>query len=183
MAAGKIIRFRAAGPQRRSGRHSAREAYRRSEPHRAGRRISTRAAYRRAAARPNDPRARKARALPPIEADRPGTDYAVRLGKGQIARIALEERGPDHRWIDWVYVPPTHRGRGLAGHLMARVLRDADAAGVRLSLEPRACAGVDQASLEAWYAGLGFAPTGEEGPFGPIFARAPEAPEAVRRAA
>jgi len=50
-------------------------------------------------------------------------------------------------------------------------------------VDGRLCAGVDQASLEAWYAGLGFAPTGEEGPFGPIFARAPEAPEAVRRAA
>lgn len=103
------------------------------------------------------------------------TDYAVRLAPYQIARIKLEPIGPRHFWIDWVYVPEAYRGQGLARQLMQHVLKDADRAGTRLSLEPRACGGADQAALEAWYRGFGFVDTGRRGYFGPIYARPPRA--------
>ncbi|MEZ6184806.1 MAG: GNAT family N-acetyltransferase [Planctomycetota bacterium] len=105
-----------------------------------------------------------------------GEDYSIRLGKGAIARIKLERLSPDHAWIDWVFVPPAHRGEGLAGQLMQAVLQDADAAGVRVSLEPRACAGPAQAKLEAWYRAYGFCDSGRRGDFGPIFVREARAP-------
>lgn len=99
------------------------------------------------------------------------TEYTVRLAPGAIARIKLQEVCPDHFWIDWVYVPQDWRDRGLGGQLMRRVLKDADAFGVRLSLEARACGGADQAALERWYETFGFVRTGRRGAFGPIFAR------------
>lgn len=123
--------------------------------------------------------------LPPITRDAPtglADDYSVRLGKGQIARIKLEQQTPTDAWIDWVFVPPAHRGKGLAGRLMARVLADADAAGITVSLEPRACAGLDQGALERWYQGFGFGDTGRRGDFGPIYQRAPAAAQRRRAA-
>jgi hypothetical protein len=45
--------------------------------------------------------------------------------------------------------------------------------GPRLSLEARAGGSTDQAALERWYEGLGFARTGRRGPLGPIYARRP----------
>lgn len=104
-------------------------------------------------------------------ADGMATEYSVRLAPGAIARIKLQEVGPDHFWIDWVFVPPGWRDVGLGGQLMRRVLKDADAFGVRLSLEARACGGADQAALERWYQGFGFVRTGRRGTFGPIYAR------------
>ena len=111
-----------------------------------------------------------------------GEDYSIRLGKGQIARIKLERLSDERAWIDWVFVPPSHRGEGLAGTLMRAVLSDADDAGVEVSLEPRACAGLAQAKLDAWYRGFGFHDSGRRGDFGPIFVRAAAA-QAQRRAA
>lgn len=111
-----------------------------------------------------------------------GEDYSIRLGKGQIARIKLERLSDERAWIDWVFVPPSHRGEGLAGTLMRAVLSDADDAGVEVSLEPRACAGLAQAKLEAWYRGFDFHDSGRRGDFGPIFVRAAAA-QVQRRAA
>jgi GNAT superfamily N-acetyltransferase len=115
--------------------------------------------------------------------DSMGCDYSLRLGPGAIARIRLEQRGPGHWWIDWVFVPPSHRGKGLARLLMGRVLADADAAAVTLSLEPKACAGVEQTALERWYEGLGFSPTGRRGELAQIFRRRPKSTGVWRRAA
>jgi GNAT superfamily N-acetyltransferase len=124
---------------------------------------------------------------PPIERDAsPGLadDYSVRLGKGAIARIRLERLSPTRAWIDWVFVPPEHRGEGLAGRLLRCVLADADAAGVAISLEPKACAGLDQRALERWYEGYGFVDSGRRGDLGQVFTR-PALPAAAttRRAA
>ena len=107
------------------------------------------------------------------------TDYSVRLAPGAIARIKLEKVSAHHSFIDWVYVPPGWRDLGLGGQLMRRVLKDADAFGVRLSLEARACGDTDQAALERWYEGLGFVRTGRRGTFGPIFMRPPAAQRRV----
>ncbi|MCA8920348.1 MAG: GNAT family N-acetyltransferase [Planctomycetes bacterium] len=112
--------------------------------------------------------------LRPLERDTPaglGEDYSIRLGKGEIARIKLERLNDHDAWIDWVFVPPSHRGEGLAGRLMNAVLADADQEGVNVSLEPRACAGLAQAKLEAWYHAFGFRDSGRRGDFGPIFVR------------
>jgi ribosomal protein S18 acetylase RimI-like enzyme len=99
------------------------------------------------------------------------TEYSVRLAPYAIARIKLDRVSADHFWIDWVYVPPGFRDAGLGGQLMRRVLQDADAHGVRLSLEARACGETDQAALERWYEKFGFVRTGKRGDFGPIFVR------------
>jgi ribosomal protein S18 acetylase RimI-like enzyme len=99
------------------------------------------------------------------------TEYSVRLAPYAIARIKLERVGPDHLFIDWVYVPPGWRDQGLGGQLMRRVLEDADAHGVRLSLEARACGDTDQAALERWYRSLGFVRAGRTGALGPIYIR------------
>jgi predicted GNAT family acetyltransferase len=125
------------------------------------------------------------RDLPPIVKSSPGlaTDYHCRLGPRAIARIRLTRKSVDHSWIDWVFVPPSHRGTGLARRLMGVVLADADAEGARLSLEARACAGLSQEALEAWYGGLGFERTPFQGDFGRILVRAAQEQAAARRAA
>lgn len=127
------------------------------------------------------PSGRLLRLIARVDKDGEGvaTDYAVRLAPYQIARIKLDPLTPNHYWIDWVFVPEAYRGQGLARQLMLHVLRDADRMGVRLSLEPRACGGVDQKALEAWYRGFGFIDTGERGSFGPIYARPPRASRSV----
>ncbi len=117
------------------------------------------------------------RLVPEIATDRPGmaTDYSCRLGKGEIARIRLSDDGPRRQVIDWVFVPPAHRASGVGRQLMRRVVADADRLGVTLSLEARACAGLEQGQLEAWYGRFGFVVTGARGTFGPVLVRAPRA--------
>ena len=51
----------------------------------------------------------------------------------------------------------------MGAYLLRRVLRDADACFVTVTLEAVACAGPDQARLVAWYLGFGFVDTGELG--------------------
>lgn len=127
------------------------------------------------------PSGRLMRLVAQVDKDANGmaTDYAVRLAPYQIARIRLEPLTPSHYWIDWVYVPEAYRGQGLARQLMLHVIKDADRAGVRLSLEPRACGGVDQEALQAWYRSFGFVDTGRRGYFGPIYARPARAGKSV----
>jgi GNAT superfamily N-acetyltransferase len=117
---------------------------------------------------------RKLRLVTRVDKDAAGmaTEYSVRLAPGEIARIKLQRLAHDQSWIDWVYVPPAWRDCGLGGQLLRHVLRDADAFGVRLTLEARACGDTDQAALERWYERMGFQRTGKRGQFGPIFARA-----------
>lgn len=122
--------------------------------------------------------------LPRLEKDRPGmaTDYSYRLAPKEIARIRLTVKSATHSWIDWVFTPPSARGTGVGRRLMDDVITDADAQGVRLSLEARACAGLDQDTLEAWYAGFGFQKSGIRGEFGPVMVRQPIAMQ-LRRVA
>lgn len=124
------------------------------------------------------------RVLPPILKDRRGmaNDYSCRLAPKNIARIKLERRSSGHYWIDWVFVPPAYRAYGLGRHLMDEVVADADAHGMQLSLEARACAGLSQERLEAWYGRFGFMKTAFRGDFGPILVRAAQR-QTGRRAA
>lgn len=109
---------------------------------------------------------------PRLEKDGEGlaTEYALRLAPRNIARVRLRV-AEDKAWIDWVFVPPSYRGKGIAGRVLREVCADADLAGVSLGLEARACAGLTQAQLEAWYGSFGFVVTGEKGEFGPVLRR------------
>ena len=152
----------------RSGRHSTREVYRTAIEQ----------------SETASPPATSMRLLPPILKEQRGmaTDYSCRLAPRNIARIQLERRSATHYQIDWVFVPLTYRDDGLGHHLMRQVLEDADAHGVRLSLEARACAGLSQEKLEGWYGSMGFTKTHLRGTFGPILVRAPRV-WALRQAA
>lgn len=172
---GTIIRFadvkererkRRSGKGSRSGRFTTREVYQDRAP----------------APEPADSSGKLIRFQPQLvkNADALATEYSVRLGRGEIARVSLTVEGSS-AWIDWVYVPAAHRGSGVARRLMNAVTADADAVGASLGLEARACAGLSQEALEAWYARFGFAPNGELGKFGPELTRAPR--RAQRRAA
>ncbi|RMG17877.1 MAG: N-acetyltransferase [Planctomycetota bacterium] len=156
----------------RSGRTSTREVYRAPAPQPAKTHTET--------------LQRQRRDLPPVLKDRSGlaNEYSCRLAPGQIARVRLSRRSRTQFWIDWVHVPPAHRDRGVGRHLFAAVLADADALGVRLGLEARACAGLSQERLEAWYGSMGFERTPLRGDFGPIMLRSAQRRVlSVRRAA
>jgi len=183
---GQIIRLADAKPQKRSGRFSTAEVYttgRRTREKRSGR-LSTREVYdgrtpKRTAS------GRLLREQEPMVRSGGGqlaSDYAIRLDKGAIARISLTHESGTCARIDWVFVPPAFRGQGLAARILTQVIADADLAGMTLVLEARACAGLDQGALEAWYAGFGFAKTGTSETFGPVLQRAPQ-PQTLRRAA
>ncbi len=173
MSDATILRFpgrKARDPQKVSGRFSTRSIYR-------GVRAKEASEVQADAGRS------PLRLVPEIATDRPGmaNDYSCRLARGQIARIKLSVEGPSQRLIDWVFVPPAYRAAGIGRQLMRRVVADADAHGVTLRLEARACAGLEQAQLEAWYGRFGFWATGERGAFGPVLERAPSG--SARRAA
>ncbi|MGE0708594.1 MAG: GNAT family N-acetyltransferase [Planctomycetota bacterium] len=133
--------------------------------------------------RPADDSGKLLRFEPRLQKDREGlaTEYRLRLAPRNIAKVQLTLRSKREAWIDWVFVPPTYRGSGVARRLLDALCADADAAGASLGLEARACAGLDQAALEAWYGRFGFVATGEQGTFGPVLRRAPAS--AFRRAA
>ncbi|MBL4845789.1 MAG: hypothetical protein JKY65_09700 [Planctomycetes bacterium] len=187
---GRIIRLQDARAERadtkRSGRFSVAEVYtsgRRGRAKRSGR-YSTREVYRGRTPQ-RSPSGRLLRDQAPIVRSggaQVASDYAVRIGKGAIARISLTHESASRANIDWVFVPPSARGQGHAGRILSAVIADADQAGVTLVLEARACAGLEQAALEAFYGGFGFEKTGLSETFGPVLSRAP-ATCAIRRAA
>lgn len=162
---GQIIRFADVKPQKRSGRFSVAEVYQGRAPKRT----------------PSGRLLREQEAIVRSGAGVVADDYAIRLDKGAIARISLTQESATRARIDWVFVPPSFRGRGLAARILNQVLADADLAGATLVLEARACAGLDQEALEAWYAGFGFQKTGLSETFGPVLERSPE--RRLRRAA
>lgn len=182
---GQIIRLADVKPQKRSGRFSTAELYtgaRRTREKRSGR-LSTREVYDGRAPK-RSASGRLLREQEPIVRSGGGQvakDYAIRLAKGAIARISLTQESATRARIDWVFVPPAFRGQGLAARILEQVLADADRAGVTLILEARACAGLDQAALERWYAGFGFERTGLSETFGPLLRRTPT--RRARRAA
>ncbi len=108
-----------------------------------------------------------------------GAEYRVKVAPGAIARIKLTRLSRREAWIDWVYVPPGYRDLGLGGQLLRRVLADADQAGVRLSLEARACGQTGVARRPGRPRDLVRASTasrapGAARPLGPIFVRLPQ---------
>jgi predicted GNAT family acetyltransferase len=182
---GQIIRFADAKREKRSGRFSTAEVYttgRRKREKRSGR-FSTREVYDGSAPK-RSASGRLLREQEPLVRSGGGavaSDYAIRLAKGAIARISLTQESSAQARIDWVFVPPAFRGQGLAARILDQVVADADLAGVTLVLEARACAGLAQEALEAWYAGFGFAKTGLSETFGPVLERTPQ--RTIRRAA
>ena len=176
---GAIIKLQKEAPEPHSpkpspsGRHSTREVYR--------------PAAKVDAVTPSRGTARRTRlqVLPAITKDRRGmaTDYSCRLATNTIARIKLSRRGKTHYWIDWVFVPAAYREYGLGRKLMRKVLEDADAHGIRISPEARACAGLGQEKLEGWYFSMGFVKTPFRATFGPILVRVPRRQTRRRKAA
>lgn len=59
--------------------------------------------------------------------------YVMPLADGGQAEITFMQTSPDHMIIDNSWVPPAHRGRGLALKLVARAVADARDAGVRIT--------------------------------------------------
>jgi predicted GNAT family acetyltransferase len=53
--------------------------------------------------------------------------YLLPLPGGQPARLTFVERGPGHIAIDYSFVPPAWRGRGVALRLIRRAVEDARA--------------------------------------------------------
>lgn len=72
--------------------------------------------------------------------------------------------------LDLLKVEPSRRGRGLGTSVMRDLLRLADTFGLPVSLYalslPGEGHGPDQEALQLWYAGLGFADTGERSVMG-----------------
>ena len=58
--------------------------------------------------------------------------------------------------ISRINVPVRSRGRGLASKMLKEILRDADAMGITLILEPVPSGGLDYEQLVAWYQRHGF---------------------------
>lgn len=53
--------------------------------------------------------------------------YLLPLPSDQPARLTFTERGPGHIAIDYSFVPPAWRGRGVALKLIRRAVEDARA--------------------------------------------------------
>jgi GNAT superfamily N-acetyltransferase len=70
----------------------------------------------------------------------------------------LGEMVPKTRTITRINIPEESRGRGLGTKLLRRILADADAEGVILSLEIMPSGPLDYNALEAWYRRWGFKP-------------------------
>jgi len=59
--------------------------------------------------------------------------YLLPLPGEQPARLTFVERGPGHIAIDYSFVPPAWRGRGVALRLIRRVVDDARAQDFRIT--------------------------------------------------
>lgn len=70
----------------------------------------------------------------------------------------IGEMVPKTRTITRINVPADYRGRGLGTRLLKKILADADAFGVALSLEIMPSGPLDYDALEAWYRRHGFRP-------------------------
>jgi len=95
--------------------------------------------------------------------------YQIRLGKGALVVAKLTETTPGRVvTIDWLHVPPTHRGQGLASKILKVVLADADKERLTVRLVSKSCAqdgnGLDQSALDAFYGRFGFVSTGRRCP-------------------
>lgn len=59
--------------------------------------------------------------------------YFLALPDSEPARLTFIERGPEHLVIDYSFVPPRYRGRGVALKLVKRAVDDARAGGYRIT--------------------------------------------------
>jgi predicted GNAT family acetyltransferase len=59
--------------------------------------------------------------------------YFLALPDSEPARLTFVERSADHIIIDYSFVPPRHRGRGAALHLVKRAVEDARAGGYTIT--------------------------------------------------
>ncbi len=59
--------------------------------------------------------------------------YLLPLPDEQPARLTFVERGPGHIAIDYSFVPPAWRGRGVALKLIERAVEDARAQDFRIT--------------------------------------------------
>ena len=58
--------------------------------------------------------------------------YLMPLPDGDPARLTFVETGPDRIAIDYSFVPPPYRGRGVALKLIKRAVDDARAKGFKI---------------------------------------------------
>lgn len=59
--------------------------------------------------------------------------YLLPLPDSEPARITFVQTGPDRIAIDYSFVPPAWRGRGVARKLVARAVEDARANGYKIT--------------------------------------------------
>jgi len=59
--------------------------------------------------------------------------YLLPLPGSEPARVTFVETGPNHIAIDYSFVPPSHRGRGIALKLVAHIVDEARANGFRIT--------------------------------------------------
>jgi predicted GNAT family acetyltransferase len=59
--------------------------------------------------------------------------YFLPLPGSDPARLTFVETGPNHIAIDYSWVPPSYRGRGVALKLIKRAVEDARAQGFRIT--------------------------------------------------
>ena len=59
--------------------------------------------------------------------------YLLALPDSEPARLTFVERSPGHIVIDYSFVPPSHRGRGIALQLVRRAVEDARTGGYKIT--------------------------------------------------
>jgi predicted GNAT family acetyltransferase len=59
--------------------------------------------------------------------------YVMAMPDGELAELTYVERAPGHIIVDHTWVPPRHRGRGVALKLVVKAVADARAAGTRIT--------------------------------------------------
>lgn len=59
--------------------------------------------------------------------------YLLALPDSEPARLTFVEHGAGHMIIDYSFVPPRYRGRGVALKLIRRAVEDARAGGYRIT--------------------------------------------------
>jgi predicted GNAT family acetyltransferase len=72
---------------------------------------------------------------PEIRVERNGTQgvYLLPLPGADLARLTFAEIAPGHIAIDYSFVPPRHRGRGVALKLIRRAVEDARVQGFMIT--------------------------------------------------
>lgn len=82
----------------------------------------------------------------------------VDLATGATVTLGIRSGKPRTKWLNKVWCPPEFRNRGVATRLMQKVLAEADAEGITLTLV--VCSDLDggpeDQDLIRWYIKLGF---------------------------